>query len=129
MVREDYITIKQGSSIKFRLDGKLIALHIITTSTSGYLTIKVGDRKVTISCYNGIYRKLSDWKDIPLCWFINLTDLPLSSDNFVDVEMYVVKDASEVENYIELYSYTKPESEPDDWELNLINICYQGQVE
>jgi hypothetical protein len=129
LVCEDYTTIKHGSSIKFRLDGKLIALYIITTWTSGYLTIKVGDRKVTISCYSNIYKKNSDWKDTPLCWFTNLADLQLSSNNFVDVEMYVIKDASEVENYIELHSYTKPESEPDNWELNLINICYQGQIE
>jgi hypothetical protein len=127
LLKEDYITIKQGSSIKFRLEGKLIGFHIIATRTGGYLTIKVGDHKVTISCYYEIYSQQNDWNS--LCWFINLPDDQLSSDDFVDVDIYIVKDASEVENYVKRPAYTKPESEPDNWELNLISICYQGEVE
>lgn len=113
-LREDYITIKQGSSIKFTLNGKLLALYIIATCTSGYFAIKLGDRKVTISCYNRIYNGNSYRKDIPLGCFINLDEHQLSSDDFVNVEMYVIKDVSEVENYQEEIPCAKPESEPDN---------------
>lgn len=123
-IQENYFSLSQGASIEFCMKGNLNGLYYVASSDSGYVVIEMGAKIVTVSLYNLWIEKIPK----PLCFFSNLAEFQLISDDFVNVKISLLSPNAEPQNYRDLSSSAQPPLEAGTWKFNVISLTYQGEV-
>ena len=123
LFHETIYTFDANSPLKFELKGQLLSLLIKSDWYSGLLKIEFEDIEFITSFFS-IYVKNAEKS--------NITLLNLPYNKIANRQEFKQLSISVCSNYIDKhhldFNKVSPESNPDEWKLNLIGIAYTGEL-